>query len=313
MIEQIANRLLSSIPVLFGVLLLGFMLLILVPGDPAIVLAGPMAPPDVVERIRADMGLDEPVLVQFWHYLGRVLQGDLGRSLISNKTVVSELGAAIGPTAELMFACLVWSIPLGIAMGTVSAVYRGTWIDRVIMAISVAGVSLPIFFIGLIVIHYLGVQWRLLPFLGRGGPLWSVEGLRHIALPALSLGLIFIGPVARMTRSSVLEVLRLDHVRTARAKGLSERRVILRHGLRNALIPVVTLVGLQAGYLLGGAVVTETIFSWPGIGRLAVGSILSSDFPLAQGTILVLALAFILVNLIVDILYAMLDPRVAKK
>lgn len=310
MLGQILKRLLISIPVLFGVLLLGFGLLILVPGDPAIVMAGPTATPDVVAAIRADMGLDEPVLVQFGNYLGRVLQGDLGRSLISNKTVTSELSAAIGPTAELMFACLVWSVPLGIGLGTLAAVWRGSIVDRMIMAISVAGVSLPIFFICLMMIQYFGVQWRLLPFIGRGGPLWTIDGLRHIALPALSLGAIFIGPVARMTRSSVLEVLKLDHVRTARAKGLSETRVILRHGLRNALIPVVTLIGLQVGYLLGGAVVTESIFSFPGIGRLAVGAILSSDFPLAQGTILILALGFILINMIVDILYVLLDPRV---
>jgi ABC-type dipeptide/oligopeptide/nickel transport system permease component len=310
MLSQVLNRLLISIPVLFGVLVLGFGLLILVPGDPAIVMAGPSATPDVVAAIRTEMGLDRPVLEQFFSYLGRVLQGDLGRSLISNKTVISELTAAIGPTAELMFACLVWSIPLGIGLGTLAAVWRGTLVDRAIMAISVAGVSLPIFFICLMMIHFVGVQWRLLPFIGRGGPLWTVEGLRHIALPALSLGAIFIGPVARMTRSSVLEVLKLDHVRTARAKGLSETRVILRHGLRNAMIPVVTLIGLQAGYLLGGAVVTESIFSFPGVGRLAVGAILSSDFPLAQGTILILAIAFILINMIVDILYALLDPRV---
>lgn len=310
MLSQIMNRLLISIPVLFGVLLLGFGLLILVPGDPAIVMAGPSATPDVVAAIRTEMGLDRPVLEQFFSYLGRVLQGDLGRSLISNKTVLSELIAAVGPTAELMFACLIWSIPLGIGLGTLAAVWRGTLIDRAIMAISVAGVSLPIFFICLMMIHFVGVQWRLLPFIGRGGPLWTVDGLRHIALPALSLGLIFIGPVARMTRSSVLEVLKLDHVRTARAKGLSETRVILRHGLRNAMIPVVTLIGLQAGYLLGGAVVTESIFSFPGVGRLAVGAILSSDLPLAQGTILILALGFILINMTVDILYALLDPRV---
>ncbi|WP_372890360.1 ABC transporter permease [Rhodosalinus sp.] len=310
MMSQIANRLLISIPVLFGVLVLGFGLLILVPGDPAIVMAGPTASPDVVAAVREEMGLDEPVVVQFFSYLGRVLQGDLGRSLISNKTVLSELLAAIGPTAELMFACLIWSVPLGIALGTLAAVFRGGLIDRAIMAFSVAGVSLPIFFICLMMIQFFGVKWQLLPFIGRGGPLWTVEGLRHIALPALSLGAIFIGPVARMTRSSVLEVLKLDHVRTARAKGLSETRVILRHGLRNALIPVITLIGLQAGYLVGGAVVTESIFSYPGIGRLAVGAILSSDFPLAQGAILILALGFILINLIVDILYALLDPRV---
>ena len=313
MIETIVNRLILSVPVLFGVLLLGFLLVQLAPGDPARVLAGPSAPPDVVAALRDRMGLDDPVLVQFFRYLGRLMEGDLGRSLISNATVISELRAAIGPTAELMLACLIWSIPLGIAMGTLAAVWRGSIVDRIIMAFSVAGVSLPIFFICLVLIQFIGVEWRLLPFIGRGGPLWTVEGLRHIALPALSLGLIFIGPVARMTRSSVLEVLRLDHVRTARSKGLSETRVILRHALRNALIPVVTLVGLQAGYLLGGAVVTETIFSYPGIGRLAVGAILSSDFPLAQGTILVLALAFIFINMIVDVLYALLDPRVQKR
>lgn len=313
MLETIANRLILSIPVLFGVLLLGFVLVQVAPGDPARVLAGPSAPPEVVEQIRQRMGLDDPFFTQFFNYLGRVAQGDLGRSLISNRSVLVELMAAIGPTAELMFASLFWSIPLGIAMGTLAAVWRGSLVDRGIMAFSVAGVSLPIFFICLVLIQILGVQFRLLPFIGRGGPLWTVEGLRHIALPALSLGLIFIGPVARMTRSSVLEVLKLDHVRTARAKGLSEKRVVVRHGLRNALIPVVTLIGLQAGYLLGGAVVTETIFSYPGVGRLAVGAILSSDFPLAQGAILVLALAFILINMVVDILYALLDPRVQKR
>ncbi|QYX57183.1 ABC transporter permease [Roseovarius sp. SCSIO 43702] len=313
MIDTIVRRLLQSIPVLIGVLILGFLLIQLSPGDPAQVFAGAMAPPEVVEEIRRDMGLDRPMIVQFWGYLERVLQGDLGRSFISNKTVASELADAIVPTLELMFACLIWSIPLGIAMGTLGAVWRGSILDRAIMAFSVAGVSLPIFFICLLLIQWLGVKWQLFPFIGRGGPLWTVDGLRHIALPALSLGLIFIGPVARMTRSSVLEVLKLDHVRTARSKGLKEGRVILHHALRNALLPVITLVGLQAGYLLGGAVVTETIFSYPGIGRLSVGAILSADYPLAQGCILVLALAFILINMIVDMLYAMLDPRVQGK
>ncbi|WBU57674.1 ABC transporter permease [Paracoccus sediminicola] len=312
MLDTLTKRLLQSIPVLIGVLVLGFLLVQLSPGDPARVFAGAMAPPEVVEQIREKMGLDRPLWVQFWGYVERVLQGDLGRSFISNKTVMSELSAAIVPTVELMLACLIWSIPLGIAMGTLAGVWRGSLLDRAVMAFSVAGVSLPIFFICLLLIQWFGVKWQLFPFIGRGGPLWTVDGLRHIALPALSLGLIFIGPVARMTRSSVLEVLRLDHVRTARSKGLTERQVILRHGLRNALIPVVTLVGLQAGYLLGGAVVTETIFAYPGIGRLSVGAILSSDYPLAQGCILVLALAFILINMIVDILYAFLDPRVQK-
>ncbi|WGF88038.1 ABC transporter permease [Marinivivus vitaminiproducens] len=310
MLQQIAYRVLLSIPVLFGVLLLGFLLLQLVPGDPAVVIAGPNATADVIDAVRREMGLDQPLVVQFTLYLSRVLQGDLGVSLINNTSVVSELFRAIGPTVELMVACLIWSIPLGIGMGTLAAVYRGRLLDRIVMAISVAGVSMPIFFIALLLIQYLGVLFPIFPFIGRGGPLWSLEGLSHVALPALALGAIFIGPVARMTRSSVLEVLGADHVRTARAKGLPERVVVLRHALRNALIPVVTLVGLQAGYLLGGAVVTESIFAWPGVGRMAVGAILSSDFPLAQGAIIVLALSFIVINLIVDVLYAVLDPRI---
>lgn len=309
---MLLRRLGLSIPVLLGVMVFGFLLLQMVPGDPAVVLAGPTAPPDVVEQIRKSMGLDQPVIVQFWMYFERILSGDLGRSLISNKPVTDELAAAIGPTIELMVACLIWSIPLGIAMGTVAAMKRGSLVDRGIMALSVAGVSLPVFFICLLLIQLFGMTFRWFPFVGRGGPVWTLEGLRHIALPALSLGMVFIGPVARMTRSSVLEVLKLDHVRTARAKGLTERAVVVRHALRNALIPVVTLVGLQAGYLLGGAVVTETIFSWPGVGRLAVGGILSSDFTIAQGCILVMALTFIAINLIVDILYSVLDPRVQK-
>ena len=284
----------------------------MVPGDPAIVLAGPTAPPEVVEAIRKSMGLDRPLIVQFWMYFERILAGDLGRSMISNKPVTEELAAAIGPTIELMVACLIWSIPLGIAMGTVAAMKRGSLVDRAVMALSVAGVSLPVFFICLLLIQLFGITFRWLPFVGRGGPVWTLEGLRHLALPAMSLGMVFIGPVARMTRSSVLEVLKLDHVRTARSKGLTERAVVIRHALRNALIPVVTLVGLQAGYLLGGAVVTETIFGWPGVGRLAVGAILSSDFTIAQGCILVMALTFIAINLIVDILYSVLDPRVQK-
>lgn len=312
MINALLNRLLLSIPVLIGVVIFGFLLIKLAPGDPAQIMAGPAATPEIVAQIREEMGLDRSLIAQLGAYAGRLVQGDLGRSLISNKTVVSELGAAIVPTVELMVASLIWAVPLGIGMGTLAAVKRGSVIDRIIMALSVAGVSLPIFFIALVLMQFLGVTLQWFPFMGRGGPLWTLDGLRHIVIPALSLGLIFVGPVARMTRSSVLEVLRLDHVRTARAKGLRETRVILRHALRNALIPVVTLIGLQAGYLLGGAMVTETIFSYPGIGRLAVGAILSSDFPLAQGTILVLALGFIVINMIVDMLYAVLDPRAQK-
>jgi ABC-type dipeptide/oligopeptide/nickel transport system permease component len=310
--RHLAERLLVSIPVLFGVLLLGFLLLQVVPNDPALVLAGPMAPPDVVAAIRRDLGLDQPIWYQFILYLGRVLQGDLGRSIISNTKVIEELAGSIGPTVELMLASLLWAVPLGITLGTLAAVNRGRLSDRAIMAISVGGVSIPIFWLALVLIQYVGMKWQLLPFTGRGGPIWSADGLRSLALPAMALGGIFIGPVARMTRTSVLEVLGADFVRTARAKGLKETRVVVRHALRNALIPVVTLVGLQCGYLLGGAVVTETIFGWPGVGRLAVGAILATDYPLAQGAIIVMSVGFIVINLIVDLLYGWMDPRVSK-
>ena len=310
MLRHALHRIGLAIPVLFGVLLIGFLLMQVVPTDPATVRAGPQATAEIVAAIRTELGLDEPIWVQFGIYLGRLAQGDLGVSIINNVPVTQELGATIGPTMELMFASLLWSIPTGIFLGTIAAYWRGSLLDKAIMAVSVAGVSLPVFFLGLVLIWFVGFQWQWLPFTGRGGPLWTMDGIRAIILPAVTLGGVLVGPVARMTRTAVVDTLSADHVRTARAKGLSERLVVLRHALRNALIPVVTLIGLQIGFLLGGAVVTETIFSWPGVGRLAVGAILSADFPMAQGTIIVLSAGFILINLTVDLLYAVLDPRV---
>jgi glutathione transport system permease protein len=310
MLRHGLHRLILAFPVMFGVLLIGFLLMQVVPTDPATVRAGPTATPDVIAAIRADLGLDAPLHHQFALYMGRLLQGDLGNSIINNVPVSQELSATIGPTLELMAASLFWSIPLGIFLGTMAAYWRGSLMDRCVMAVSVAGVSVPVFFLGLLLIWFVGFKWQLLPFTGRAGPLWTLDGIKAIILPAITLGGVFIGPVARMTRTAVLDVLTADHVRTARAKGLSERLVVLRHALRNALVPVITLIGLQIGFLLGGAVVTETVFAWPGVGRLAVGAILSSDFPMAQGTIIVLSLGFIVVNLVVDILYAALDPRI---
>jgi ABC-type dipeptide/oligopeptide/nickel transport system permease component len=306
----VLQRLLLALPVLFGVLVMGFGLLNLVPSDPATLQAGPNATSEVIAAIRTEMGLDRPLWEQFLRYLGRLAQGDFGRSLVNNMPVSQEIGTAIGATGELVLACVLWALPAGLLLGTLAAVRRGSLVDRAIMAFAVAGVSLPVFFVGVVLMRVLGQELDLLPFIGRGGPLWTLEGWRHVALPALTLGLVFIGPVARMTRAAMLEVLAADHVRTARAKGLGRGTVTLKHGLRNALIPVVTLVGLQIGYLLGGAIVTETIFAWPGIGRLAVGAIVANDLPVAQGAILLLAVGFIAVNLAVDVLYVLLDPRV---
>jgi ABC-type dipeptide/oligopeptide/nickel transport system permease component len=308
---MIARRLLVSLPALVGVLFLCFCLLQVVPTDPALIIAGADASPDVVAGIRKDLGLDRPLLIQFFEYIGRVAQGDLGRSIISNKSVMEELTDTVGPTAELMVGAMLLAVPLGLVLGTVAAVKRGTLVDRAIVALSVAGVSMPVFFVGLILMQYVGYKWDLLPFTGRTGPVWN-GGLAALILPSLTLGSVLIGPIARITRTAVLEVLGADFVRTARAKGLKEWVVIVHHALRNALIPVVTLVGLQAAFLLGGAVVTETMFSWPGVGRLAVGAIVSSDFPTAQGAIMILALAFLFINLIVDVLYVVLDPRVQR-
>jgi len=308
---MIARRLLVSMPALVGVLFLCFCLLQVVPTDPALIIAGADASPEVVADIRKDLGLDQPLLIQFFDYILRVAQGDLGRSIISNKSVMEELQATVGPTTELMVGAMVLAVPLGLVLGTLAAVRRGSLLDRAIVALSVAGVSMPVFFVGLILMQYVGYKWDLLPFTGRTGPVWE-GGLPSLVLPSLTLGSVLVGPIARITRTAVLEVLGADFVRTARAKGLKEWVVIVHHALRNALIPVVTLVGLQAAFLLGGAVVTETMFSWPGVGRLAVGAIVSSDFPTAQGAIMILALAFLVINLIVDVLYVVLDPRVQR-
>ncbi|MBM3622741.1 MAG: ABC transporter permease, partial [Alphaproteobacteria bacterium] len=285
--RQIAHRLLISIPALVGVLFLCFCLMQVVPADPAMIIAGPDAKKETIDAIRKDLGLDRPIPIQFIEYIVRVVQGDLGRSIISNKKVIEELSQTIGPTVELMLGAMLLAVPIGMSLGTLAAVKRGSVVDRIIMAFSVAGVSMPVFFIGLILIQYVGFKWALLPFTGRTGPVWA-GGLPSLILPAVTLGAVLIGPISRLTRTAVLEVLGADFVRTARAKGLRETVVIVHHALRNALIPVVTLIGLQAAFLLGGAVVTETMFAWPGVGRLAVGAIVSSDFPTAQGAIMIL-------------------------
>src|SRR5467141_2482715 len=294
--QQIVHRLLISFPALLGVLFLCFCLLQVVPADPAMIIAGPDAKAETIAAIRRELGLDRSIPIQFFEYILRVLRGDLGRSIISNR----------------MLRAMLIAVPSGLALGTLAAVNRGRLVDRVIMACSVAGVSMPVFFIGLILIQYVGFKWALLPFTGRTGPVWA-GGLPSLILPATTLGLVLIGPIARLTRTAVLEVLGADFVRTARAKGLRETVVIVHHALRNAMIPVVTLIGLQAAFLLGGAVVTETMFSWPGVGRLAVGAIVSSDFPTAQGAIMILAVAFLSINLLVDVLYVYLDPRVQRR
>ncbi|WP_109466682.1 ABC transporter permease [Albibacillus kandeliae] len=312
MIARLLRRAGISLIVLAGVLLIGFLMLQVIPADPAVAIAGPQGTDDEIEAIRRHLGLDQPILLQFVWYISRVVTGDMGQSVINNASVSAELLRAAGPTIELMCAAMIWAVPTALALGILAALRRGGIVDRLVMAVSVMGVSVPVFWVGLLMIQF-AARTRAFPIQGRGGPLWTAEGLSHILLPATALGLILVGPVARMTRTTLSDALHADHVRTARAKGASELRVVLNHALRTALLPIITLVGLQVGTLMGGAVVTETIFSWPGVGRLAVGSIITGDYPMAQGAIIFLASAFILVNITVDVLNELADPRIGSR
>ncbi|TAJ27344.1 ABC transporter permease [Bosea sp. (in: a-proteobacteria)] len=311
MLKAVSARLALSVPVLAGAILFGFVLLRVVPGDPAALLAGQSASAQVVSQLRIEMGLDKPWIVQLIHYFGDVIVGDLGRSIISNRLVLEELIEAFGPTAELVLTALLVAVPVGIGLGVVAAVQRGTIIDRSIMALAVAGISLPVFWVGYMLILTFGVQWGLLPFTGRLGPMWTLEGLQGLALPALTAAFTLIGPIARISRTALLETLHAEHIKLARAKGVPEYRVVIKHGLRNALLPIVTLIGMQIGHLLGGTVIIETIFAWPGVGRLIVGAIMNSDYATAQGGLLLMACVFVMVNLMVDLLYSALDPRLS--
>ncbi len=283
--------------------LIVFGLLHLAPGDPAFVLAGEDAAPADIQQIRVNLGLNKPLYVQYELWASRVVRGDLGRSIITRRPVITEIRSRIWPTTELATAAMVLATVLGVIIGVVSATYQYSFVDHVAMVGALLGVSLPIFWVGLMMIFLFSVELRWFP---TGG----AAGIRALVLPALALGAASVAIIARMTRSSLLEVIRQDFTRTARAKGLSVRAVIFRHALRNALVPVVTVISLQFGYLLGGAVVTETVFSRPGLGRMLVDAIRSRDFPVVQGGLMILGAAFVVMNAAVDVLYAYLDPRV---
>lgn len=308
--QYIARRLLILPIVVVGVSLLVFLVLHLVPGNPAQVIAGADAPPETVAAIERELGLDRPLPEQYVRYLGRVGQGDLGRSLRSRRSVLSEVVDALPTTIQLALAAAIITPIIAIPLGVLAAAKRGTATDRILMLVSTLGITAPVFAIALGLMWIFGYRWRLFPISGYGGPFWTLDGLRSLALPAVSLAIGSVATMARLTRSTMLEVLNQDYVRVARAKGLHESVVLLRHGLRNAMLPVVTVLGLQVAYLLSGAVVTETVFAVPGVGRLAVYAIQARDFPLVQGSVLVISLLFVLVNLAVDVLYAFIDPRI---
>ena len=310
MTQYILRRLLLLPVILFGVSVLVFLVLHLVPGNPALVIAGPDAPPETVAAIERELGLDKPLLEQYGLYIGRVLQGDLGRSLRSRRPVLADVLDALPNTLQLAVVAAVITPLLAIPLGVVAAARRGSAVDSGLMLVSMLGITLPVFALALGFMWIFGYQLRLFPISGYGGPIWTAEGLRSVTLPALTLAIGAVAQLARLTRSAMLEVLNQDYVRTARAKGLRDGVVLLRHGLANAMLPVVTVVGLQVALLLSGAFVTETVFAWPGVGRLAVFAIQARDFPLVQGTVLVIAVLFVLINLAVDVLYAYVDPRI---
>lgn len=325
MVTFIIRRVLQTLLVLFGVLLMTFALIHLIPGDPALVILGTDSTPDELERLRHLLELDQPLPVQFVNYVGRVFQGNFGDSIFQHQSVMSLILERLPATIELTVAALLFAILVGVTAGIISATRPYSWFDTASSVVALAGVAMPVFWLGMLSILLFSLRLDWLPSFGRGeGVLPAFIGffrsgeieplkdsLRHLILPALVLGAFSTAIVARLVRSSMLEVLNLDYVRTARAKGLRERTVVLRHALRNALIPVVTVLGLQMGVLLGGAVIAETIFAWPGIGRLLIGAINQRDYPLVQALVFIIALLVSLVNLAVDLLYVWLNPRVS--
>jgi peptide/nickel transport system permease protein len=310
------RRLLLVSPVLLGVSIVVFAVLHLSPGDPAEIMLGPQATHDDITRLRTELGLDEPLHVQYARWMGRVLQGDLGRSLWMKRPVLGEVLRRFQATVVLAASALLLSTLGGIALGVLSAARRNSLIDRLSALASLFGASMPSFWLGIVLMVIFALWLGWLPASGMFAPYGgggAGDLLSHLVLPTITLAAASLTIIARLTRSTMLEVLGQDYVRTARAKGVRESFVVVRHALRNALIPTVTVVGVQAGYLLGGAVLTETVFAWPGVGTLMVQGILARDFPLVQGCVLVIALGFVLVNLAVDVLYAALDPRIRRE
>lgn len=311
MLNFIVRRAAASIPVLLLVSLITFGLLWLVPGDPASVFLDASATPEALERVRRELGLDRPFLVRMGQWYWRILHGDLGNSLLLNRGVAAAILERLPVTLSLATLSFVFAVIIGIAAGVIAAVRHGRAADQTVMTLALLGLSIPEFWLGLVLIWGLAVGSGLFP---AGGYIPFFEDpagwARHIALPAFTLACVQMGFIARMTRSSMLEVLGQDFIRTARAKGLPESTLIARHGLRNAMVPVVTVMGIMVGALLGNAVVTEQVFAVPGVGRLIIGAVLSRDFPVIQGGLLFLAVIYLVVNLIVDVLYAVIDPRV---
>ena len=311
MLGYLVRRVLAAIPVMGVVALFVFMLLRITPGDPAAILAGDNATPAQLERIRASLGLNEPLYVQFFTWVNKLLHGDLGVSLISNVPVLKMIGQRVEPSISIALSTIVLAVAIAVPLGVLAAWKHGTWIDRFVMGLSVLGFSVPVFVIGYVLIQVFAIDLRWLPVQGFKsitagfGPF-----LERIILPTLTLSFIYIALIARMTRAAMLDVMGEDFIRTARAKGIGEIAVLLRHGLRNAAVPVITVIGTGFALLISGVVVTESVFNLPGIGRLTVDAVLARDYPVIQAMILLTSLIYVTVNLLIDVAYTLLDPRI---
>ncbi len=311
MFAYVVRRVLATIPVMAVVALFVFSLLYIAPGDPAAVIAGDQATPADVERIRESLGLDRPYLVRFGAWLYDIMRGDLGVSIFTNLPVSTMIAQRIEPTLSLMIVTLILAISIAVPMGVVAAWKQGTIIDRAVMAFAVLGFSVPVFVVGYLLAYYFALEWDLLPVQGytpfaRGFWPW----LENLILPAIALGTVYIALIARITRATMLEVLQQDYIRTAKAKGVGQTGMLFVHALKNAAVPIVTVIGIGIALLIGGAVVTESVFAIPGLGRLTVDAILRRDYPVIQGVVLLFSFVYVLVNLAIDLLYTLFDPRI---
>jgi peptide/nickel transport system permease protein len=311
MLAYATRRILATIPVILIVALFVFSLLYIAPGDPAAIIAGDQATPDDVERIRASLGLDRPFVIRFVDWLWAVLQGDLGNSIFTNLPVSHMIQQRIEPTLSLMVLTLTLSLSFAIPMGVIAAWKHGTWIDRFVMMTAVFGFSTPVFVIGYLLAFVFALKLDWLPVQGFTSISHGLlPFLRNLILPAVALGLVYMALIARITRATMLDVLSQDYVRTAKAKGVGQRGILFLHALKNAAVPIVTIVGIGFAALIGGAVVTESVFAIPGLGRLTVDAILRRDYPVIQGVVLLFSCVYVVVNLIVDLLYTLFDPRI---
>jgi peptide/nickel transport system permease protein len=311
MAGYILRRIAATVPVMLIVAVLVFLMLRLTPGDPAAIIAGDNANADQIAAIRTRLGLDQPILVQFFIWFGQILHGDFGESFFFKKTVAELIASRLEPTLALSLSTIVIAVVVAVPLGVLAAYKQGTWIDKIVMGFSVLGFSVPVFVIGYSLIYVFAIELNWFPVQGYQRIAEGVGGFLHrLVLPSLTLAVIYIALIARMTRTSVLDVMGEDYIRTARAKGQVERLVLFRHALRNAAVPIVTVIGLGVALLIGGVVVTESVFTIPGIGRLTVDAVLARDYPTIQAVILLFSLVYVLINLVVDLAYRVFDPRI---